>query len=163
MKRRCSWGAIAGLVLALSVLEACTMPVSRATLFAVTPTLASFPFPATATPTTARAPLTNAAEISQRDYGKQLIVSVGQTFVLHRAKDDEEPLNIDNSQVLLAESDPQGDAVTLRAIGVGDARVSTLIVYPCDAAYDNCKPPDPFTYIRVKVVNQAILVPVIRK
>lgn len=114
----------------------------------VTPTFV----PITPEPTVT--PLFRAAKIAFDDYGQHLTLWVGDSFVLYRFAEDERPLAIDNPSVLQVIDNPNITMVTLKAIGVGEARVSSLIIIPCTHVGPGCKPPMDYTYVIVNVVNQ---------
>jgi hypothetical protein len=163
MSRRVFFYAAAGPIWILFILTACNMPVPIFTLPSATPVGRTIPFPSTPTPTSFRPPLTRLGDISAAEYGRQLNVLVGDTFVLHRLKGDRESLNVEFPQVLQAEGDLKAAAVVLKAVGVGTTRVSTLIDYPCPAAAKDCRPPDPFLYLQVTVSNPLIFIPYVHK
>jgi len=153
----------AGLIGIQFLLAGCNMPTAKKLLPSPTPVGNPIPFPSTPTPTIPKMPLMRVPAISAAEYGRQLNLLVGDTFVLYRIKGDREPLNIDFPQVLQAEGDLKASAVVLKAVGVGTARVGTLIDYPCPATATDCRPPDPFLYVQVIVSTPTIFIPYIGK
>ncbi len=127
-------------------------------LTAVTPGLLNA-VPRTATPTfmpitpepTATA-LFRAKRVSAQDYGQNLTLFIGDTFTLSRLAGDDGPLTIDNQHVLQPLNNPRDSSVILKAIGIGKARVSSLIIIPCPNAPMGCAPPQNYLYLNVTVV-----------
>jgi len=163
MSRRLFFYVAAGLIVIQFLLAGCNMPTAKKLLPSPTPAENPFPFPSTPTPTIARMPLVRVLAITASQYGRQLNLLVGDTFVLHRFKGDREPLNIDFPQVLEAEGDLKASAVVLKALSVGTARVGTLIHYPCPATATDCRPPDPFLYVQVVVSTPTFFIPYVGK
>lgn len=119
----------------------------NAVLRTATPTVIPITFAPTATA------LFRSTEILMKDYGQHLTLFIGDTFTLERLAVDNSPLTIDNQHILKILTDPNATSVELQAVGLGDARVSSLIVYPCPDA-PNCQPPVDYTYLLVTVVSQ---------
>ena len=113
-----------------------------------TATPARVPISSGSTPT----PLFRAAEIFSGDHCQNLTLFVGDVFVLHRFEHDEEPLDIHNPNVLRATTDPFGDVVTLKAIGLGETAVSSALTFPCPPG-PVCELPLDYIYVIVNVVD----------
>ena len=105
------------------------------------------------TPAPTLTPLFRVTEISFDDYGQHLTLFVGDIFILHRFAYDERPLTIDNPNVLQTTNDPGANVVTLKAIRIGKARISSLLIIPCPTAPRGCQPPWDYTYVSVNVVE----------
>jgi hypothetical protein len=161
MSRRGFFNAAAGLSLCLFILVSCNLPVISTS--AATAIQGSIPFPATLTPTLSWPLLVRPAEITKANYGSQVTLFVGDSFVLQRIEDDFEPLNIDSEQVLQAQGDLRASTVVLKAMDVGTARLSTLLQVPCPSDPHNCYSPEPFTYHQVTVAGYLQFVPLLKK
>ena len=74
--------------------------------------------------------------------------------MLYRLAVDNSPLAIDNPGVLQVLTDPNASSVTLQAIRLGNARVSSFITYPDVSDVPHCQPPSHYTYVTVTVVAQ---------
>ncbi len=130
----------------------------RSSLTSVTPGLLNA-VPRTATPTfipitpepTATA-LFRAKRVLAQDYGQNLTLFIGDTFTLSRLAGDDGPLTIDNQHVLQPINNTSGSSVILKAIGIGETRVSSLLLIPCPNAPMGCEPPQDYTYLNVIVV-----------
>ena len=116
--------------------------------------------PGTATPTFANitsvatvTPLFRVGIITSKDYGQHLTLFIGDAFLLRRLVGDNGLLTIDNQHALRGVSDQHAMSVTLQAVGIGNARVSSLIVLPCPNAPVGCQPPMDYTYVNVTVVG----------
>jgi hypothetical protein len=105
------------------------------------------------TPEPTATPLFRATEILLKDYGRHLTLFIGDKFMLYRLAVDNSPLAIDNPGVLQVLTDPNASSVTLQAIRLGNARVSSFITYPCPDV-PHCQPPLDYTYVTVTVVAQ---------
>ena len=112
-----------------------------------TPTFVPFPPEPTATL------LFRAKRIGSQDYGQHLTLFIGDTFILDRLVGDASPLTIDNQDVFQATTNPSGSSITVKAVGIGQARVSSIITFPCPDAPVGCEPPQDFTYVNVTVID----------
>ena len=104
------------------------------------------------TPEPTSTPLFRAKRILSQDYGQYLTLFIGDTFILSRFADDDSPLAIDNQDVLQATNNMSASSVMLKAVGIGEARVSSLIIFPCPPGA-SCQPPWDYTYVYVTVVG----------
>jgi hypothetical protein len=108
------------------------------------------------TPEPTNTPLYRATRIDAKDYylntGQHLILLPGDTFTLYRLEDDDGELAIDNPGVLQVLDDPTGHIVRLKGIGIGEAFVSSFVVFPCPPG-GGCEPPWDFTYVWLTVMN----------
>jgi hypothetical protein len=134
-------------MVALSPLTSVTPALMNTSLRTATPTFV----PITPEPTATL--LFRAKRILSQDYGQTLILFIGDTFMLSRFAGDDNPLTIDNQHVLQAIKNTSASSVVLKAVGIGKARVSSLIVIPCPNAPMGCQPPWDFTYVNVTVVD----------
>jgi hypothetical protein len=132
----------------LSLLTSETPALLSTSLRTATPTFV----PITPEPTATS--LFRAKRISSLDYGQTLTLFIGDTFLLSRFAGDDSPLTIDNQDVLQATNNTSALSVTLKAVGIGQARVSSLIIFPCPTAA-SCQPPWDYTYIYVTVVDHS--------
>lgn len=102
------------------------------------------------TPEPTITPLFRATEITVDDYGQRLSLFVGDVFELQRYDYDHSPLIIDNPQVLQIINDPTAETVVMKAIGIGVARVSSILLFPCPNT-GKCQPPWDYTYVNILV------------
>jgi hypothetical protein len=134
-------------MVSLSPLTSVTPAVLNTSLRTVTPTFVPI------TPEPTATPLFRAKRILSQDYGQNLTLFIGDTFLLSRFASDDSPLTIDNQHALLAINNTSTASVMLKAVGIGKARVSSLIIVPCPTAPVGCQPPWDYTYVNVTVID----------
>jgi hypothetical protein len=106
------------------------------------------------TPEPTATPLFRVSRIHGR-YGQNLVLYVGDTFILDNLEDSISPVTFDQS-VLQRISDPADDftkPIELRAIKPGLTEISTIVVPPCPHAPVGCQPPDTVILVVVDVIE----------
>ena len=137
----------------LSPLTSDTPALLSTSLRTATPTATATPTFVPITPEPTATSLFRANRILSQDYGQDLTLFIGDTFILSRFAGDDSPLTIDNQNVLQATNNTSALSVMLKAVGIGQARVSSLIIFPCPPGA-SCQPPWDYTYVYVTVVER---------